>query len=133
MKIRSMALTLLALTWLLSGSIAWAAGPSGSIEDSQGKKTQVLEFLNLLPSYYFSLNGTEQNAPMADIKSLAWLGGGKVKVTNRKGVSFDVLGTMQISKGDMIVFRAQDPVSGKAAKAEIDPLLLKTITFAWHK
>jgi hypothetical protein len=131
MKTRSMALSLATLICLCAVSLAWAVGPSGSIEDSQGKKTQVLEFLNLLPAFYFSLNDAGQSAPMRDIKSLTWLGGGQIKLVNSKGNSFTVLGTMQISKGNMIVFRAKDPVSGQPAQAEIDPLLVKTITFAW--
>lgn len=128
-----MAFMLAALICLGGVSTARAGGPGGSIEDSQGKTTQVLEFLNLLPAFYFSLNDAEQSAPMRDIQSLTWLGGGQIKLANNKGQSFTVLGAMQINTGEMILIRAKDPVTGRSAKAEIDPLLVKTITFAWPK
>lgn len=110
---------------------AWAAGPSGLIEDSQGRAIQVEEFLNLLPDYYFTLEDAVQSVPLSDIKSLTWLGGGQVLLENRAGKSFTVFSSMQISVSDEIAFRAQDPVSGQTGQAEIDPLLVKKVEFNW--
>jgi hypothetical protein len=133
MRIKSAVLAIVALAWLLTAGEAGARGPGGSIIDSQGQRTQVQEFLDLLPAFYFSLNDSEQSAPLKDIKSLTWLGGGQIRLENRRGESFTVIGAMQISKGEMIRFRALDPVSGQINQAEMDPLLVKKISFAWPK
>lgn len=131
MKIKSAVLAMAALAWLFAAGEAGARGPGGSIIDSQGGKTQVLEFLDLLPAFYFSLNDAQESAPLKDIKSLTWLGGGQIRLENQRGESFTVLGAMQISQGEMIRFRVLDPVSGQVNQAEMDPLLVKKISFAW--
>ncbi|KMY68280.1 hypothetical protein AAU61_00795 [Desulfocarbo indianensis] len=110
---------------------ALAAGPSGLIEDSQGRTIQVEEFLNLLPEYYFTFEDAVQSVPLRDVKSLTWLGGGQVRLENRAGKSFTVFSSMQISVSDEIAFRAKDPVSGQTGQAEIDPLLVKKVAFNW--
>lgn len=133
MKMKSAALGLMALALMWGAGNAWAVGPGGSLEDSQGQKTQVVEFLDLLPAFYFSLDDADQSVPLSDLKSITWLGGGQIRLETRKGRVFTVVGAMQISMGEMIVFRALDPVSGKTGRAEMDPLLVKKITFNWPK
>ena len=94
---------------------------------------QVLEFLNLLPRYYFTLNGAERDVPLSDVQSLTWLGRGQVRLVNRQGRAFTVVSDMQVSGEQMIAFRSRDPVSGQVEQAEIDPLLVKKIVLRWPR
>lgn len=130
--------TLLALILCLAAAVAaWASQgapaaetgqPSGLLVTYQGNKIEVLRFKNLLPNYIFRYQGVIQAMPLDQIKSLA-IKGGSVILERRDGTTLKVTGNLVISSTPALEFVFKDPLSGKEAEGQLDPILINRVLF----
>lgn len=110
------------------------AGPSGKIVNDQGQTIKVIEFLDLVDTLPYMYEQSQQTAPLKDIKSLTDLGDGYLQLENIKGQSFKVIVMFDaVTLKEMINYKAEDPISGKVEKNEIDGEFVKQIEFDWKK
>jgi len=131
------AMLCLVLVVLLLPAAALAAGPAkgpgGYMIDNQGKKIVVERFYKLLDNYPFVFEDSQSQVPITDIKSLTYLGDGKVLLENTEGKRFTVTGEMGICYTDEIAYKTKNPIDGSLQDQTIDPLFLKKIVLDWKK
>lgn len=126
----------LVLTALLLGAaLAWPAlaqpgAVGGLIETDQGRVIAVIAFTELVETLPVTYEESEEQAPLADIKSITRLDGDEVLLENIAGRKFKAIMPMSaISRGDMIAYRAVEPISGRVEPAAIDGAFVRRVSF----
>ncbi len=117
---------------LLAAALAAAAAPApgGYLVDMDGKRVKVEQFVNLMPNFYAEYQDQLVKIPMHDIKSIVRTKSG-LRVTNRKGKTYDVQADLVITSSDMITYRSLDPISGQVSDQQMDPDLVNAVGFDW--
>lgn len=109
---------------------AQGAKTGGQIVNDKGETIQVVEFINLVNTLPVVYAESDEQVPLADVKSLTRTDDGMIMLENIAGKSFKVTMPMvAISNDAQINFKAQDPISGQVNSATIDGAFVNRIVF----